>query len=120
MTQKVTSVDHEPVFGTWIKRRRKDLDLTQAELAHDVGCAVSTLRKIEAGQLRPSKEIAARLIDRLGANPEAKSTLLRQARFVAPSMPEAPIPAPMPDRGRSSFRLPTPPTSMIGRKDRKS
>jgi predicted ATPase/DNA-binding XRE family transcriptional regulator len=48
-------------FAEWLKRRRKALDLTQAELAEQVGCAVVTIRKIENGDSRPSKQIAGRL-----------------------------------------------------------
>src|SRR5215213_1228306 len=38
--------EHES-FGAWIQRRRKTLDLTQAELAERAGCALGTIRKIE-------------------------------------------------------------------------
>ena len=31
-------------FGYWVRRRRKALDLTQAELAAQVGCAEVTIR----------------------------------------------------------------------------
>ncbi len=48
-------------LGSWIKTRRKVLDLTQEELAHKIGYAISTIRKIEAGHLRPSREMAERL-----------------------------------------------------------
>ena len=42
-------------FGLWLKQRRKSLDLTQADLADQVGCSTTTIRKIEADQRRPSK-----------------------------------------------------------------
>ena len=32
-------------FGYWVRRRRKALDLTQAELARWVGCAAVTKRQ---------------------------------------------------------------------------
>jgi transcriptional regulator with XRE-family HTH domain len=35
-------------FGYWVRRRRKALDLTQEELARQVGCSPVTIRKIEA------------------------------------------------------------------------
>jgi hypothetical protein len=35
-------------FGEWLKRRRKGLDLTQAELAQRVGCSLPALRKIHS------------------------------------------------------------------------
>jgi predicted ATPase/transcriptional regulator with XRE-family HTH domain len=48
-------------FGYWVRRRRKALDLTQGELAQCVGCAVVSLRKIEADERRPSRQMAERL-----------------------------------------------------------
>ncbi len=46
-------MDTSNSFGYWVRRRRKALDLTQEELAERVGCAVITLRKIEADERRP-------------------------------------------------------------------
>jgi len=40
-------MDEVQTFGEWIKQRRKTFDLTQEELARRVGCATSTLKKIE-------------------------------------------------------------------------
>jgi predicted ATPase/transcriptional regulator with XRE-family HTH domain/Tfp pilus assembly protein PilF len=48
-------------FGGWIKQRRSMLDLTQDELARQVGCSVETIYKLEADQRRPSKPMAERL-----------------------------------------------------------
>jgi len=48
-------------FGYWLKRSRKALDLTQAELANQVGCSSETIRKIEAQERRPSAQIVERL-----------------------------------------------------------
>lgn len=48
-------------FGYWVKRRRKALDLTQRVLAERVGCAVVTLKKIEADERKPSVVMAERL-----------------------------------------------------------
>lgn len=45
-------------FGAWLKQRRRTLDLTQDELAQRIVCSLSTLRKIEADNLTPSKELA--------------------------------------------------------------
>ena len=41
-------------FGTWLKRRRAALGLTQEQLAQQVGCSTIALRKIEAEERRPS------------------------------------------------------------------
>jgi transcriptional regulator with XRE-family HTH domain len=45
-------------FGSWMRARRKMLDLTQAALARRVGCAAVTIKQFESGQRRPSRQIA--------------------------------------------------------------
>jgi len=44
---KVEETGLPEYFGEWLKLRRNELDLTQAELAQRAGCSVPTLRKIE-------------------------------------------------------------------------
>jgi predicted ATPase/DNA-binding XRE family transcriptional regulator len=56
-------------FGYWVHRRRKSLDLTQAELARRMGCALVTLRKIEADERRPSSQMAERMAQGLALPP---------------------------------------------------
>jgi predicted ATPase/class 3 adenylate cyclase len=73
-------MDAHASFGSWIQRRRKALDLTQAELAERVGCALGTIRKIETDERRPSKQIAARLADKLQLAPEELAVFLKAAR----------------------------------------
>jgi len=46
------------VFGEWLKRRRKAQGLTQEQLASQVNCSTSALRKIEAGERRASVQMA--------------------------------------------------------------
>src|SRR5215211_1943360 len=41
-------------FGEWLRRRRRALDLTQAELADRAGCVTGTIKSIEANARRPS------------------------------------------------------------------
>ena len=48
-------MDGNASFGYWVRRQRKALDLTQAELAQQVGCAEGTIRMIEADARRPSR-----------------------------------------------------------------
>ncbi len=74
-------------FGGWLKQRRKALDLTQAELADQVGCAVTTLQKIEADERRPSKQMTERLADALAVSPDARSNFIRFARLSAFNTP---------------------------------
>jgi transcriptional regulator with XRE-family HTH domain len=52
-------------FGNWLQRKRKALDLTQAELAQRVGYARVTIHKIETDELHPSRQMAERLADEL-------------------------------------------------------
>lgn len=67
-------------FGEWLKRRRNELDLTQVELAKRASCSVFTLRKIEAGERRPSKLLAQLLARSLDIPPEDQTTFIRVAR----------------------------------------
>src|SRR5262252_3844560 len=53
-------------FGEWVAQRRKSLDMTQRELAALITCALATIKKIEAGERRPSRELAELLADPLG------------------------------------------------------
>lgn len=74
----------EPVehltFGDWLKCRRRSLDLTQVELAGRAGCSAAGLRKIETGERRPSKELAALLAAALEIAPDKRATFVRVAR----------------------------------------
>jgi predicted ATPase/DNA-binding XRE family transcriptional regulator len=67
-------------FGYWVRQRRRDLDLTQAELAHKVGCAEITIRKIEANEVRPSRQFITRLADQLAIAPEERETFIAAGR----------------------------------------
>jgi predicted ATPase/class 3 adenylate cyclase len=95
-------------FGNWVRRRRKALDLTQAALAAQVGCAEVTIRRIEADERRPSRQIAALLAELLKLPPEQQVAFIAAARAelgadrLAPApvppdvTPEAVAPAPAP------------------------
>src|SRR5258707_10660141 len=101
-------------FGNWLRQRRKALDLTQLELADQVGCSVITLRKIEADARRPSKQITERLADMLAISPEERSAFVAFARRTeaGPSAISLPSVAVV---GRHN--LPSQPTPFIGRAD---
>src|SRR5580765_8562609 len=73
-------MDEHASFGVWIQRRRKALDLTQAELAQRVGCALGTIRKIEADERRPSKQLAALLADQFAIPSADHAAFLKAAR----------------------------------------
>src|SRR5262245_2860568 len=67
-------------FGAWVRQRRRALDLTREELAAQIGCAVTTIRHIEADERRPSKQLAARLADGLQLSTEERPAFLQAAR----------------------------------------
>lgn len=117
--------ESHPVFGEWVARLRRALDLTQQELADRVGCSVSALRKIESGERRPSREIADLLAMQLEvpaaqradfmtlARREAPAHMLAEPAAYAGSMPPAPgilVPEPTP-----SSTIPIAPTPLVGR-----
>ena len=67
-------------FGSWIRRQRKILDLTQQGLADKVGCSVAAIKKIEQDEQRPSRQIAERMADVLGIPPDHREIFLEVAR----------------------------------------
>jgi serine/threonine protein kinase/DNA-binding XRE family transcriptional regulator len=96
-------MDEPASFGYWIRRRRKALDLTSDELAQRVGCAGVTIRKIEADERRPSRQIAERLAIYLEIPPADRPAFLQSARaelavdHLAPP-PKPPLSPPPPRR----------------------
>jgi transcriptional regulator with XRE-family HTH domain len=101
-----------PAFGYGIKRLRKALDLTQEALAHCVGCSLMTIRKIEAGDRRPSKQLAQRLAECLHIAPSRRALFLKEARTGVPCAPLLDPTRPIP---LLPHHLPTLPTALIGR-----
>src|SRR5215216_5992339 len=84
-------------FGILVKGRRRELGLTQDELARRVGCAPITVRKIEADDLRPSVQIAERLAMALNIPLEERSGFVKLARVERTPADEpkvTPMPAP--------------------------
>ncbi|MFN8443452.1 MAG: helix-turn-helix domain-containing protein [Caldilineaceae bacterium] len=72
--------DQTPSLGYWIRRRRKSLDFTQEQLAQQVGCAVATIKKIEADARRPSRPMAERIADCLQIPVQERAAFLKVAR----------------------------------------
>src|SRR5512142_216007 len=103
-------------FGEWLHQRRDGLGLTRKELAERVGCSVSTLRKIEDGERRPSGQVAELLANCLDIPPEKRLTFVRVARGELNAdrlIPEATSsPAAV---SASKSNLPIFPTPLIGR-----
>jgi len=50
-------------FGEWLKRQRKAEGWTQEQLALQINCSTSELRKIEAEERHPSAQIVGRLAE---------------------------------------------------------
>jgi transcriptional regulator with XRE-family HTH domain len=73
-------MDVDLPFGRWLKRRRVELRLTQAELARRVSYSIVTIRKIESEELRPSLQITERLAEQLGIAAEDRAAFVRFAR----------------------------------------
>jgi predicted ATPase/DNA-binding XRE family transcriptional regulator len=108
-------------FGLWIRQRRKALDLTQEALAQCAGCSVSTIRKIETDERRPSREVAELLAGCLEIPVKQRQIFLKVARTELRvdqlasinSLAQTTIPQHLPPRPSSN--LPIPPTPLLGR-----
>jgi predicted ATPase/transcriptional regulator with XRE-family HTH domain len=118
-------MDDASSFGPWLRKRRKACDLTQAELARRVGCVEGTIRKFEADELRPSRQVAGLLATHLGLPPAEHAAFVAFARVqVDGGPPLPPIPAgasppsettPPSSPQRPRHNLPVPATALIGR-----
>lgn len=115
-------------FGEWLRRRRKVLDLTQAELAARVPCAKGTIRRLEADDLQPSKQLAEQLAGVLKIPAQLLPAFITFARNKAPdasAFPLAPTalgnpvtqaePAPVPAQSKARYPLPTAANPLLGR-----
>jgi len=103
-------------FGYWLRRRRKALDLTQEALARQVGCAFVTIKKIEADERRPSRQIAERLAVVLGIPASERPLFLACARGESTPLrlPLTTIPV-EPATTEPQHNLPASVTAFIGR-----
>ncbi|GAA3240181.1 ATP-binding protein [Dactylosporangium siamense] len=87
-------------FGQVIKHRRRALDMTQRDLANQVGYSVVTIRKVETDERRPSRELAERLAHCLRIDPEQQGAFVGLGRHAMPA---------------TRSNLPAPLTRLIGR-----
>ncbi len=97
-------------FGQWLKQRRKTLDFTREDLAQRIGCAAVTLKKIEADERRPSKQIAELLAEHLNIPPDERAAFVNFARSEAVDSA-----APWGTAFHPPTNLPAQPTMLIGR-----
>jgi predicted ATPase/DNA-binding XRE family transcriptional regulator len=102
-------MQEEPTFGVWLRKQRRALDLSRQALADQVGCAEVTLRRMEAGTLKPSKELANILLEKLGFRETERPQWVSFARGSS----GFPLHAGPPNR--SVTNLPASLTSFVGR-----
>jgi transcriptional regulator with XRE-family HTH domain len=112
-------------FGYWVHRQRKALDLTQQALAERVGCSLAAIKKIEADERRPSRQIAERMADVLGVPANQREIFLDCARGLRPvdqlmlarepAGPTSTRRSSLMTQGPSLHNLPVQLTSFIGR-----
>ena len=55
-------------FGELVRRRRSEIGLSQADLAHVVGVHPRQLRRYESGEQQPALAVAVRIAESLGAS----------------------------------------------------
>src|SRR5688572_19911785 len=67
-------------FSEWLKQRRRELGISQEELAEKIDCSPSTLRKLEADERRPSGQIAHLLADFLRIPHDEREAFVTFAR----------------------------------------
>lgn len=108
----------DAAFGEWLRRKRRDQDWTQNELASRTSCSPITIRKIEGGDLKPSRQLAeifARVFEIPQSQMEAFVKFARSGvgdDFLKPAPPAAPSAAqPAPQAS-----LPAQVNELIGRK----
>lgn len=102
-------------FGEWLKRQRMGRGFTREQLADQIGCAVITLRKIEAEERRPSEQIVTRIAELFNIPAAEHATLLKFARgdwTKAPTERPTEIPRPSAET-RHNLRAPL--SSLVGR-----
>lgn len=99
-------------FGYWLRRRRKALDLTQEGLGQRVSCSSFTIRKIEADERKPSRQLAERLAAALTIPQEERRAFLEVARGVRATgrmaLDATPLEAPVQDQAAASGGEPAP------------
>jgi predicted ATPase/transcriptional regulator with XRE-family HTH domain len=117
-------METELSFGSWVRRRRRALDLLQKDLADQVGCSVSALQKIELDERRPSRQLAERMAVCLDVPPQDRASFVQIARgerlaeqLVDSHLPAEPAPVapPAPDPSHTRPVLPASPAPLIGR-----
>jgi non-specific serine/threonine protein kinase len=102
-------------FGFWLRKQRRALDLSRQAFAGQVGCAEVTLRRIEAGTLKPSKELANIILERLGIDEIARPGWISFARGISSLPGFSP-----PSTKKPNSNLPAQLTTFVGREKEQS
>jgi transcriptional regulator with XRE-family HTH domain len=108
-------------FAAWLKHRRIALNFTREALAKRAHCSASTLRRLEAGDLRASEQLAASLAKALDLSSDQIEAFTRFARGESIEadlfdLPSGAIVSSASDRPPVPHNLPAPLTSLVGRK----
>ncbi|MFN8472222.1 MAG: tetratricopeptide repeat protein [Anaerolineae bacterium] len=77
-------MDDKQSFAAWLRQKRKEQGLTQEVLAGLAGCSGVYLRKIEAGERQPTRQIVEGLLDALQL-PKAEWPTYIGMAFATPS-----------------------------------
>src|SRR5579872_6855487 len=98
----------DAIFGSTLRRLRRDAGLTQEELAERAGLSPRGIGAIERGIIRaPHQSTVLQLADALGLAPEERTVLLRSAHRRLASVEK--------DSVRALLAIPIPPTPIVGR-----
>src|SRR5688572_7910251 len=97
-------------FGVWLRKQRRALDISRQTFANQVGCAEVTLRRIEAGTLKPSKQLAQMILEKLGIPEIDRSQWIAFAR----GRSDSPLIS-APSSNKPLTNLPASLTTFIGR-----
>ncbi|MCL4265689.1 MAG: tetratricopeptide repeat protein [Anaerolineae bacterium] len=109
-------MDDQDAFGAWLRRQRKTQDLSREALARRAHCSASMVRRLEAGELRPSPELALSLAAALNVPPAEQEAFVRFARGDAAAYPPTASPPTASPTPPPATHLPAPLTSLVGRK----
>jgi predicted ATPase/transcriptional regulator with XRE-family HTH domain len=115
-------INNHTTFHSWLKQRRRTLGLTRKELADRVGCSAITIVKIEAGERRPSRQIAELLADSLDIPPGEREAFVEFARVGSRALSARNALLPVPDEvllrlAQRPNNLPAQRTTFIGRRE---
>jgi predicted ATPase/DNA-binding XRE family transcriptional regulator len=82
-------------FGAWQKERRRQLDLTQEELARKAHYSTVAIHRVETGSLRPSREMAEALAGALDIPTADRPVFVSFARGGSPRQKADNLPLPL-------------------------